>query len=612
MTAQIAFSPPVEKLAQVRADLFAAMKPNSKAPKGELAKVIAKCVEAGVPATDDSLVEAKRRQGENDEVLRLEEEREQQRKIASLALGDAGTGAGKDLPEEEEEVEPPPPWLVEVSDDEDDEVVTPWTEEIFELRLGELDVGGNGRQIEQKTLEMILCKPVHVLERDDKAGSLGRSKKDPIMIPGKVGKNGKVGQAKPSKEEPLGFQRCRCTSRSVRKKKFCCGCVRTDCCCGDCCGNCVRTDLRPIPKVKIVGVDIATEGGQRFIALLNQIKVDQDRSNCQKYLRLGACRCLSCGCVGKRKALGVDIIEVRFNLADQSRRKFWGEAGWGPEMKRAVASVKAHEGKGKKKVNGGKGIKITRSALDPVLYMDETLRNLSVEHKEADSAIKAMMLVLPGSGVTELRLRRNNLTDRGLRYISKGLHNTILSELHLPHNLIGDHGCMALAAALPGSRVWKVDLTCNHIGDDGALALAAVLWRGTSQVRELVLYDNPLITKVGLSALESACAHRRLIRTQQMLERDSRLMEAVEPLVVTDGETTVSLGEEPPPILDAVNGDAKVSKGLYVAVAYASTPRHVDGRPVAGSRTLHGQRVVEGAYGLKAKAWDAQYSSSGV
>ena len=671
MSVSIAFSPPVEQLVRFRADLFAAMKP--EAPKGRLAQAIADCELAGLPETDEEMIEARQMQSEVDAKLRLVAEREEQRKLTVASLGDAGTGAAlREIvdPDADDSEPAPPGWYEEVSDDEDDEVPTPWEDEVFELRLNEVeadyssvsaggsidsygrtgstmplhgigyendDGGGNdgleargmgegARQIEPLTLEMVLCKAVHIMQRDDSGGALG------------------------SKEGKLGRQRCKCTSRSVRKGcKFCkcftCGC---SCCCGDCCYCCQRVDLHPVPKVRVVGVDIATAGGQRFITLLDRIKLDQQRETCSRCLRLGLCRCLSCGCVGRTKALGVDIIEVRFVVPGLSRKQFWCETGWGPEMKRAVASVKALEGKGKHKCNGGKGIKITRAPLDTVMHLEEALLKV---RPSADHAVRAMMRALPGSGVTELRLRRNGLTDSALRSIARGLRTTVLSELYLAHNHIGDHGCMSLASALPGSRVWKVDLTANRIGDDGALALAAVAWRGTSRVQEIMLYDNSKITAIGLSALESACDHRRQLRHYNLAtnadasssggggggdkkqqaeaaagegegEEDRSLVTllATEPLAVTDGETTVALGEQPGPVLfkdlaDDINSIAGQQHApLYVAVAYASTPRHIDGRPVAGSRTLQGRQVSQGTGGNPSVpgSWDPKYTSSGL
>ena len=285
-----------------------------------------------------------------------------------------------------------------------------------------------------------------------------------------------------------------------------------------------------------------------------------------------------------------------------------------------MAAIKALEGKGKHKCNGGKGIRISRAPLDSVMHLEEALLKV---RPSADAAVRAMMRTLPGSAVTELRLRRNGLTDSALRSIARGLRVTVLSELYLAHNHIGDNGCIALAAALPGSRVRKVDLSANRVGDDGALALAAVAWRGTSQLQEVMLYDNKNITKVGLSALESACDHRRQLRQRDRLlltnqrggttakEGSSGRAQDEEPLALTDGTTTVGLGEHPRPLLfaDDLAGAASGSAPLYVAVAYASTPRHVDGRPVAGSRTLQGRTVLSG---LPGAAWDPKYTSSGV
>lgn len=418
MTATLQFSPPIEKLASVRADLDAAMKP--EAPEGSLEEAIEKCEAAGVPPKDAVLLEAKDMQRVLDGKMREQQEREKQLALAAAALGDAGTGELKGVPEDADASTEGQTEGAEqqVSDDEE----YAGGDDVFELRLSDGGVGSE-RQIERATLELVLCKPVHIQQRDD---------------------------SRPVGETCYGHcgdQRCACTSRSVRR--------RCSWCCGDCCYCCERTGLHPVPKVRVIGVDIATQGAQRFLALLEKIKADESRPRCGRCVRLGLCRCLSCGCVSKRSALGCELVEVRFNLPRQGHRLFWDEQldPWPQEMKRAVAIVRAM----------GEDIKITRSALDPTMHLDE--------RQVGDSGTRAMTRLLPGSGVTELRMRRNGLGDGALRAIARVLVSTQLSELYLTHNRIGDGGAMALAAALSGSRVWKVDLTSNLVADDGALAL---------------------------------------------------------------------------------------------------------------------------------------------
>ena len=89
-----------------------------------------------------------------------------------------------------------------------------------------------------------------------------------------------------------------------------------------------------------------------------------------------------------------------------------------------------------------------------------------------------------------------------------------------------------------------------------------------------------------------------------------------EPLAFTDGGTTIGLGEQPRPVLFADDPAAGATQPgqhapLYVAVAYASTPRHIDGRPVAGSRTLQGKQVLSSDARV-GSAWDAKYTRAGL
>ena len=123
--------------------------------------------------------------------------------------------------------------------------------------------------------------------------------------------------------------------------------------------------------------------------------------------------------------------------------------------------------------------------------------------------------------------------------------------------------------------------------------------RGASRVQELILFDNPNIKQRGLDALKIACTARHKVRVSSTEADSWEVLDDVA-LVTSDGNTTVALGEDPLPLLDAQES-AAAPKGLYVAVAYASTPRHVDGRPVAGSRALNGRRVVEG------QAWEPKF-----
>ncbi len=73
------------------------------------------------------------------------------------------------------------------------------------------------------------------------------------------------------------------------------------------------------------------------------------------------------------------------------------------------------------------------------------------ERQVGDSGTRAMTRLLPGSGVTELRMRRNGLGDGALRAIARVLVSTQLSELYLTHKRIGDGGSMALAAGTSAS-----------------------------------------------------------------------------------------------------------------------------------------------------------------
>ena len=540
--ATLCFSPPPEELEEVRRDLSMAMSPT--APEGRLAQAIQAAVLAGVPDVDGGMIAACALQKKMDDARAESEDRAHQLELVAAALGENGASKavidGEDATaSEDDKVAEEPVGIDSVPGEYDEEGEGG---AIFELRLNEhplsLSLYG-GRQIELTALEFVLCQPVHM-------------------------------------------SKC-CTSHSIRERHRGCGW-----CCGECCWCCKRVALVPTPRVRVVGVELNSEGGQLFLALMRKLAADAKRNRCCALLQLGLCRCLSCGCVQQRQALGCELVEVRFNIGGAGDcvgwRQWWKDDPkrfpWTATEQDAIATIKdAVESSGQVAP-----VLITRSVAGGTVSLEEV--------KMVELDVRAMVRTFPGSGITELRLRRAGLDETGMRLLARAtaVSGCLISDLCLAHNRIGDGGAQALAAVLGAGRLTKLDLTDNRIGDEGALALAAALRRtrvvaasvsldnstcgnggggcgGSSRhdgecpqhthcmLRELYMYDNPAISPAGATALEAVCMSR--------------------------------------------GAESGGGAGLRIALAYVATPRHVDGKVIPGEpiKEFLGGDIVTSGHG---------------
>ena len=142
--------------------------------------------------------------------------------------------------------------------------------------------------------------------------------------------------------------------------------------------------------------------------------------------------------------------------------------------------------------------KLTHLDLDNNNITDEGLKHLTkaLMHRECK--------------LTHLNLEDNNITDEGLTHLTKALmhHECKLTHLNLMHNNITDEGLTHLTKALMHHecKLTHLNLEDNNITDEGLTHLTKALMHHECKLTHLNLEDNN-ITDEGLTHLTKALMH---------------------------------------------------------------------------------------------------------
>jgi len=105
-------------------------------------------------------------------------------------------------------------------------------------------------------------------------------------------------------------------------------------------------------------------------------------------------------------------------------------------------------------------------------FKTTNIRCLSLNDAGIDDSKAALLAkYLPGTAITQLELRFNNIPV-GIEAIAQVLPLSNITELNLWQSNITDKGCIALANGLVNSRLRVLNLYNNTCGDDCAIALA--------------------------------------------------------------------------------------------------------------------------------------------
>lgn len=106
------------------------------------------------------------------------------------------------------------------------------------------------------------------------------------------------------------------------------------------------------------------------------------------------------------------------------------------------------------------------------MHTNNAILNLSKNYI-GDSKIKQVcdMLRINDVGILYLNLSFCNITDKGIKYLSRTLKNTCLTDLNLSYNWITSKGAKYLAKVMHKTKITNLDLSNNWIGCSGIKCL---------------------------------------------------------------------------------------------------------------------------------------------